>query len=98
MPPWSSDSPSVRVRTRYVAATKTMKSLAMPDLGAYNPRAQSRGWGRLADVVVGIGLVGALIAAVFGLLDLSHLARGTPARRIGLVNKGLSSSPCPCRG
>ena len=75
-----------------------MKSLAMPDLGAYNPRAQSRGWGRLADVVVGIGLVGALIAAVFGLLDLSHLARGTPARRIGLVNKGLSSSPCPCRG
>lgn len=43
-----------------------------------------------ATWLVGIGLVGALLAAIFGLLDLSRLARGTPARRIGLIHMGLN--------
>lgn len=43
-----------------------------------------------ALVLVAIGLVGAVAAAVFGLLDLSRLARGTPARRIGLTHMALN--------
>jgi uncharacterized membrane protein len=43
-----------------------------------------------ATWLVGIGLVGAILAAIFGLMDLSRLARGTPARRIGLTHMGLN--------
>lgn len=36
--------------------------------------------------LVGIGIVGAILAAVVGLIDLSSLARGTKARRIALTH------------
>jgi uncharacterized membrane protein len=40
--------------------------------------------------LIGIGLVGAVLAAVFGLLDLSNLAAGTTARRVGLAHLALN--------
>jgi len=43
-----------------------------------------------AAVLIVIGLVGAVVAAVLGLLDLSTLAPGTPARRTALVHMVLN--------
>jgi uncharacterized membrane protein len=43
-----------------------------------------------AQWLVAIGVLGALAAAVFGLLDLSTLASGTKARRIGLIHLTLN--------
>jgi uncharacterized membrane protein len=40
--------------------------------------------------LIGIGIVGALLAAVFGLLDLSTIARGTRAHRTGLIHMSLN--------
>ena len=40
--------------------------------------------------LVGIGLVGAMLAAVFGLMDLSRLSRGTAALRMGLAHMALN--------
>ena len=34
--------------------------------------------------LIGSGIIGALVAAVFGLLDLSRLGRGTAALKLGL--------------
>lgn len=36
--------------------------------------------------LIGIGIIGALAAAVFGLLDLSKIAAGTPAKRTGVTH------------
>lgn len=41
--------------------------------------------------LVGIGIAGALLAAVFGLLDYANLARGTKARRVGLAHLLLNT-------
>ena len=40
--------------------------------------------------LIAIGIIGALIAAVFGLLDFLALPRGTPAKRVGLTHLGLN--------
>jgi uncharacterized membrane protein len=40
--------------------------------------------------LIGIGLVGALLAAVFGLMDLSRLQRGTTALTMGLAHMALN--------
>jgi uncharacterized membrane protein len=40
--------------------------------------------------LIGIGIVGALVAAVFGLLDLLAIPRGTPAFRTGLIHMALN--------
>lgn len=40
--------------------------------------------------LVGIGIVGALVAAVVGLLDLVAIPRGTKAFRTGLIHMGLN--------
>jgi uncharacterized membrane protein len=40
--------------------------------------------------LVGIGIIGALLAAVFGLLDLMTIPRGTPAFRTGLTHMALN--------
>jgi uncharacterized membrane protein len=40
--------------------------------------------------LIGIGIVGALLAAVFGLLDLLTIPRGTPAFRTGLTHMALN--------
>jgi len=39
-----------------------------------------------AQILIAIGIIGALAAAVFGLLDMSQLAAGTPARRTALTH------------
>lgn len=41
--------------------------------------------------LIGLGIVGALLAAVFGLLDYSNLAAGTKARRTGLAHLVLNT-------
>src|SRR5262249_50070944 len=40
--------------------------------------------------LIGIGVVGALVAAVFGLIDLLAVPARTPARRIGLTHLTLN--------
>lgn len=40
--------------------------------------------------LIGIGILGALAAALFGLLDLSQIERGTPAFKTGLTHMGLN--------
>ena len=42
--------------------------------------------------LIGIGIVGALLAAVFGLMDLTRLSRGTLALKIGLTHMALNLS------
>jgi len=43
-----------------------------------------------AQILVAIGIIGAVVAAVFGLLDLATLASGTPARRTALIHMTLN--------
>ena len=43
-----------------------------------------------ANVLILIGLIGAVLAAIMGLLDLSLLARGTAARRTALTHMALN--------
>lgn len=43
-----------------------------------------------SNVLILIGLIGAVLAAIMGLLDLSLLARGTPARRTALIHMSLN--------
>ena len=43
-----------------------------------------------AQWLVGIGILGALAAAVFGLMDFMTLTGGTPAHRTGLMHLGLN--------
>ena len=40
--------------------------------------------------LIGIGLIGAVAAALFGLMDLSRLRRGTPALKLGLMHMTLN--------
>jgi uncharacterized membrane protein len=40
--------------------------------------------------LIGLGIVGALVAALFGLLDLLAIPRGTRAQRLGLVHLTLN--------
>jgi uncharacterized membrane protein len=47
---------------------------------------------RGATWLVAIGVVGALVAAVFGLLDLSVVPRGTRAFRVGITHMVLNLS------
>ena len=39
-----------------------------------------------AQILIAIGLIGAVVAAVLGLLDMSQIAPGTPARRTALIH------------
>src|SRR4051794_32722005 len=40
--------------------------------------------------LIGLGIVGALVAALFGLMDLSRIPRGTRALRYGLTHMALN--------
>lgn len=40
--------------------------------------------------LIGIGILGALAAALFGLLDLSTIPRGTPAFKTGIMHMSLN--------
>lgn len=39
-----------------------------------------------SQILIAIGVIGAVVAAVFGLLDMSQIAAGTPARRTALTH------------
>lgn len=43
-----------------------------------------------AQVLIGIGIIGALLAAIFGFLDLSTLAKGTAAHKTALTHMTLN--------
>jgi uncharacterized membrane protein len=45
---------------------------------------------RGAALLVGIGLIGAVLAAIFGLLDLTRLTKGTRARKIALTHMTIN--------
>ncbi|MGP3534708.1 DUF2231 domain-containing protein [Microbacterium sp. RD1] len=45
-----------------------------------------------ARVLIVIGLIGAVVAAFWGLLDLSRIAPQTPARRTGLIHLALNTA------
>jgi uncharacterized membrane protein len=47
---------------------------------------------RGAALLIGIGLVGAVLAAVVGFFDLSRLASGTKVRRIALTHMAINLS------
>lgn len=40
--------------------------------------------------LIGIGIIGALLAALFGLMDLAGIARGTKAFKTGLMHMGIN--------
>jgi uncharacterized membrane protein len=40
--------------------------------------------------LIAIGVIGAVVAALFGLMDLVGIPRGTPAFRVGLTHMGLN--------
>jgi len=40
--------------------------------------------------LIGIGIIGALLAAVFGLIDLAGIARGTKAFKTGLMHMAIN--------
>ncbi len=40
--------------------------------------------------LIGIGIIGAIIAAIFGLLDLATIPAGTPAKRIGFTHMTIN--------
>lgn len=48
------------------------------------------GYAEAARVLIVIGIAGALLAAVFGLMDLTRLAKGTRARRTALIHAVLN--------
>jgi uncharacterized membrane protein len=49
-------------------------------------------WAAGSRVLLIIGLAGAVVAAALGLLDMSRIARGTPARRTALVHLVLNAA------
>jgi uncharacterized membrane protein len=56
-------------------------------------RANSAGSASLVDAsywLIGLGIVGALVAALFGLMDLLTIPRGTRAFRVGLTHLALN--------
>lgn len=43
-----------------------------------------------AQVLIAIGLIGALIAAIFGFIDFTGIASGTPAKRTAVIHLSLN--------
>jgi uncharacterized membrane protein len=43
-----------------------------------------------AYCLIGIGIVGALVAAIFGMIDLAGIARGTKAFKTGLIHMTIN--------
>jgi hypothetical protein len=63
-------------------------------------------WNATAEYMIGAGVLGGLLAAVFGLIDWFGVPRGTRAKGIGLWHGGpnvawlffsLSRGPCVCQ-
>lgn len=44
------------------------------------------GYARSATVVLGVGLLGAVLAAIFGFMDYAQIQRGTKAGRVAMVH------------
>src|SRR5947209_14663237 len=56
-------------------------------------RVNSSGSHSLVDAaywLIAIGVIGAVVAALFGLMDLLTIPRATPAFRAGLIHMGLN--------
>ena len=54
-----------------------------------------------AELLIGVGIIGALLAAIWGVLDYRTIPRGTPAFRtatLHLVLNDVTSCCSPCRG
>lgn len=51
---------------------------------------EAAAYARGAQLLIIIGIVGALVAAVVGLIDLAAIARGTRARRIALTHMTIN--------
>jgi uncharacterized membrane protein len=49
---------------------------------------RNAGWTQLAFWMIAVGVIGALLAAVFGLVDWLAIPAGTRAKRIGLLHGG----------
>ena len=49
-----------------------------------NPYVISARW------LIGIGIIGAIVAAIFGLMDLATIPRGTPAKRTGFTHMTIN--------
>jgi uncharacterized membrane protein len=47
-------------------------------------------WGKAAELAIGVGILGALAAALLGLLDLAAVPTGTLVFRLGLAHAGLN--------
>ena len=47
-------------------------------------------WTLGAQVLILIGVIGAVLAAIFGLIDFTGIASGTPAKRTGLTHLALN--------
>jgi len=47
-------------------------------------------WTLGAQVLILIGVIGAVLAAIFGLMDFTGIASGTPAKRTGLTHLALN--------
>ena len=43
-----------------------------------------------AQVLIAIGIIGALLAAIFGFIDFTGIASGTPAKRTALIHLSLN--------
>jgi uncharacterized membrane protein len=43
-----------------------------------------------AQVLIAIGVIGALLAAIFGFIDFTGIASGTPAKRTALIHMSLN--------
>lgn len=55
-------------------------------LGAEDPSPFALG----AQVLIAIGIIGALLAAVFGFIDFTGIAAGTPAKRTAIIHLSLN--------
>ncbi|MDQ0893621.1 DUF2231 domain-containing protein [Agromyces ramosus] len=55
-------------------------------LGAADPTPFALG----AQVLIAIGIIGALLAAIFGFIDFTGIASGTPAKRTALIHMSLN--------
>jgi uncharacterized membrane protein len=82
------------VSTRIQHAKQPISAVAGPYGHPFHPtRVNSSGSAPLTDAsywLIGIGVIGALVAAVFGLMDLVRIPRGSRALRFGLTHLALN--------
>jgi uncharacterized membrane protein len=75
-----------------IGAWVTSLVLDIASRTAPNGGALSRG----AAWLIGVGVIGALVAALFGLMDLLAIPRDTPARNVGLAHMTINLVVVAC--